>query len=108
MALRLSLSSAERRRLSGACGNEAEEVVVTLPNPDAGGRKAANSGQSQAAKADAKGEEAPAIDAAAAKPLDEHRIRERAYEIWVEEGKPEGRHIDHWQRARWELEQTGS
>jgi hypothetical protein len=92
--------------------------VATSPrNPDVGGRKVANSGQSQsraqaelakAAKADAKGEEAHAIDTDAAKPLDEHRIRERAYEIWAEEGKPEGRHIDHWQRARWELEQAGS
>src|SRR5271166_5034002 len=27
---------------------------------------------------------------------DEHAIRERAYAIWVEEGKPEGRGVDHW------------
>jgi pyrroloquinoline quinone (PQQ) biosynthesis protein C len=25
--------------------------------------------------------------------------RERAYRIWVEEGRPEGRHLDHWRRA---------
>ena len=37
---------------------------------------------------------------------DEHAIRERAYAIWVEEGKPEGRGVDHWLRARWELEQA--
>ncbi len=37
-------------------------------------------------------------------PLDEHRVRERAYEIWEEEGRPEGRAVDHWLRARWELE----
>ena len=36
---------------------------------------------------------------------DEHRIRERAHEIWIEEGRPEGRATDHWLRARWELEQ---
>ncbi len=34
---------------------------------------------------------------------DEHRIRQRAYQIWVEEGKPDGRALDHWMRARWEL-----
>ena len=37
---------------------------------------------------------------------DEHRIRKRAYAIWIEEGKPEGRAMDHWLRARWELEQA--
>jgi Protein of unknown function (DUF2934) len=37
---------------------------------------------------------------------DEHAIRERAYAIWVEEGKPDGRAVDHWLRARWELEQA--
>ena len=36
------------------------------------------------------------------KPLDEaeeRRVRERAYEIWEEEGCPEGRELDHWLRA---------
>jgi hypothetical protein len=28
----------------------------------------------------------------------------RAHEIWVEEGRPDGRALDHWLRARWELE----
>ena len=36
--------------------------------------------------------------------LDQHRIRQRAHEIWVEEGKPDGRALEHWLRARWELE----
>jgi hypothetical protein len=36
----------------------------------------------------------------------EHLIRKRAHEIWIEEGKPEGRALDHWLRARWELEQA--
>jgi hypothetical protein len=30
----------------------------------------------------------------------ERRIREKAYELWVEEGRPEGREHDHWERAR--------
>ena len=29
----------------------------------------------------------------------ENRIRERAYEIWEEEGCPEGREAQHWQQA---------
>jgi Protein of unknown function (DUF2934) len=36
---------------------------------------------------------------------DEHRIRERAYGIWIEEGRPHGRDLAHWQRARQELQQ---
>jgi hypothetical protein len=32
------------------------------------------------------------------------RIRERAHQIWIEEGQPNGRALDHWLRARWEIE----
>jgi hypothetical protein len=35
---------------------------------------------------------------------DEHRIRERAYGIWIEEGRPHGRELAHWQRAHQELQ----
>jgi hypothetical protein len=31
--------------------------------------------------------------------LVEQRIRERAYRIWLEEGCPEGRELDHWEMA---------
>src|SRR6202035_180062 len=31
-------------------------------------------------------------------------IRLRAYAIWEEEGRPNGRHIEHWQRAEEEAE----
>ncbi len=34
---------------------------------------------------------------------DEDRIRERAHRIWEEEGRPHGRHEEHWQRARREI-----
>ncbi|KGF69183.1 hypothetical protein LL06_12450 [Hoeflea sp. BAL378] len=30
-------------------------------------------------------------------------IRERAYEIWESEGRPEGREAQHWEQARAEL-----
>jgi Protein of unknown function (DUF2934) len=32
------------------------------------------------------------------------QIRERAHLIWVDEGRPDGRELDHWLRAKWELE----
>ncbi len=35
--------------------------------------------------------------------LNEDRIRERAYGIWIEEGRPHGRELAHWQRAHHEL-----
>jgi hypothetical protein len=31
------------------------------------------------------------------------RIRLRAYEIWIQQGQPEGREFDHWQQARREV-----
>jgi hypothetical protein len=35
--------------------------------------------------------------------LQESAIRERAYSIWEEEGRPEGRAWDHWDRASREI-----
>jgi hypothetical protein len=34
----------------------------------------------------------------------DNQIRERAYLICVDEGRPNGREVDHWLRAKWELE----
>lgn len=34
----------------------------------------------------------------------DERIRQRAYEIWEAEGRPEGQEADHWQRGRDEIE----
>ena len=31
------------------------------------------------------------------------RIRERSYQIWEQEGRPHGRHLDHWLQAEHEL-----
>lgn len=31
---------------------------------------------------------------------DDEDIRRKAYEIWEKEGRPEGRHDEHWRRAR--------
>jgi hypothetical protein len=36
-------------------------------------------------------------------PSPEQAIRERAYAIWEEEGRPEGRDVDHWLPAEAEI-----
>jgi hypothetical protein len=33
----------------------------------------------------------------------EQRIRERAYRIWEEAGRPDGRAVEHWLRAEAEI-----
>lgn len=38
--------------------------------------------------------------------MDENRIRQRAYEIWEREGRPEGRHAEHWDIACREIEDS--
>jgi hypothetical protein len=38
----------------------------------------------------------------------EHTIRERAYAIWEQEGRPDGREWDHWARAAGEVRSQGS
>lgn len=35
---------------------------------------------------------------------EDDRIRARAYAIWEEEGWPDGRHLEHWERACREIE----
>ena len=36
----------------------------------------------------------------------EQRIRERAYQIWIEDGQPEGKETAHWERAKAEIEKA--
>ena len=35
--------------------------------------------------------------------VSETEVAVRAFEIYMGEGQPEGRHLEHWQRARTEL-----
>jgi hypothetical protein len=44
----------------------------------------------------------PAIEVALR--VDDDLIRERAYDIWIAEGRPHGRDLAHWQRAHHELQ----
>ncbi|MFL5267214.1 MAG: DUF2934 domain-containing protein [Stellaceae bacterium] len=44
-----------------------------------------------------------AIVSAKGQPDREQAIRERAYKIWEEDGRPEGKHLHHWLRAEAEI-----
>lgn len=33
----------------------------------------------------------------------EDRIRQRAHQLWEEDGRPEGKHAHHWEQARTEI-----
>ena len=39
---------------------------------------------------------------------DDTRIADAAYHLWLKEGRPEGQDMDHWLRARAELEAAQS
>lgn len=39
--------------------------------------------------------------------LHENWIRQRAHMIWEREGRPDGRHDEHWRRAIEEVDSTG-
>jgi hypothetical protein len=55
-------------------------------------------------KAEAAGEGRAAPDPE----TDEHKVRERAHAIWEREGRPEGKHDDHWHQAQRELADKSS
>ena len=37
----------------------------------------------------------------------EDRIRQRAHQLWEEQGRPEGRHDEHWSQASSEIGEDG-
>ena len=41
------------------------------------------------------------------KSISENEIRKRSYHIWEREGRPDGRHLDHWLMAQAELDAEG-
>ncbi len=40
-------------------------------------------------------------------PISEDQIRERAYRLWLEEGQPQGKDAEHWEKARRLLAREG-
>jgi hypothetical protein len=65
--------------------------------------KAAIAKPKSARKAAAPVTTGPALAIEVAVRIDDDRIRERAYGIWIAEGRPDGREHAHWQRAKHEL-----
>ncbi len=61
-------------------------------------KKSSTNGKSHK-KAKASGVPSPA---APSEPFEYH-VRERAYSIWIAEGRPHGRDLAHWRRAHQEL-----
>ncbi len=45
----------------------------------------------------------PSPDGASSLPVSQERIRFRAYEIYLQQGRAEGRHLEHWLQAEREL-----
>jgi len=41
-------------------------------------------------------------------PTQKNEIAERSYQIWEREGKPEGKHLQHWFQAIAELEEKSA
>ena len=73
--------------------------MVKTPSGD-GAKTPTSKGKSSKKKAPAASSEAIQL---AGRP-DERRVRERAYGIWIAEGRPHGRDLAHWQRAHQELQ----
>ena len=84
-------NDAQRRFVeSGQVEKKAREAEQALDGPEGPALRDAEAiGKRHAA------EEDPAIGLVAQK----QKIRERAYELWEREGRPEGRHDDHWHQA---------
>jgi hypothetical protein len=41
-------------------------------------------------------------------PNREEKIRHRAHQMWEEDGRPDGREAEHWERARREVDGDGN
>ncbi|CAO3413803.1 DUF2934 domain-containing protein [Azospirillum doebereinerae] len=39
---------------------------------------------------------------------DDPRVRARAYDLWDQAGRPDGRHLEHWQQAAREITEEDS
>lgn len=65
-------------------------------------KKASNGKSSKKTAAARSGDPSPAIQVSSQP--DEQSVRERAHSIWIEEGRPHGRDLVHWQRAHQELQ----
>ena len=90
--------------------------MATKPKQDpASGRKVTTAATKETGGAEQPAKTVKKTSAASAtrksdkmKSFDEQTIQTRAYWIWIEEGQPEGRDVEHWQRALEELEREAA
>ena len=90
--------------------------MATKPKQDAAsGRKVTTAATKETDSAEKAAKTAKKTSAASAtrksdkvKSFDEQTIQTRAYWIWIEEGQPEGRDVEHWLRALEELEREAA
>jgi hypothetical protein len=73
--------------------DQGEQKIPQIPPPDDGELPAAHGEPAMTAE--------PKINPG---PEIELRIRERAYQLWIEEGRPHGRDQEHWEKARKQVE----
>jgi Protein of unknown function (DUF2934) len=84
---------------------EKEPTKSIKAKPQAGKATSSNGEASGAKKATATRK--PAVSARQQDDL-QHRIQQRAYELWESEGRPDGREHAHWQQAQHEIARARS
>ena len=84
--------------------NDAQRRFVNEGKVEAGARDAERALDGRERQALLEAEAVGKSRAAPDPESDECEVRARAYDIWEREGRPEGRHDDHWRQARQELE----
>lgn len=84
---------AEKRNSRSTTGASTEGSRKRAAGGDA---RAAPTAPGKAGKAKPKKSTEPKAPASSAR---DERVRDRAYRIWEQEGRPEGREREHWQQA---------
>jgi hypothetical protein len=100
--------------LAAACGPSCPDGVKQAEVPGFGVQERLNNMNDEVteeASTAATQETEPTVVAAIAsgdgQSLREQAIRERAYAMWEEEGRPDGKDLDHWYRAEAEIDSSG-
>jgi hypothetical protein len=100
--------------LAAACGPSCPDGIKQAVVPGFGVQERLNNMNDEVteeASTAATQETEPTVVAAIAsgegQSLREQAIRERAYAMWEEEGRPGGKDLDHWYRAEAEIDSSG-
>jgi hypothetical protein len=87
--------------LAGALIAAASAAAAALARHRPAARRVAPAGE---AAGGLPGDERSPGAASARAPVDDDRVRRRAYEIWEREGRPDGHDQEYWHRARRDIE----